>query len=118
MSARKPAAPKFSSLHFRGPVRSGRSPTAEALRPRWSANGKELFYFDLTGLTAVEVDGSGSAFQIGSSKQLFRLPLRGIIAREYSPSKDGQRFIAISPSEGSSQSLTLVQNWQAELKKK
>ena len=86
--------------------------------PRWSANGKELFYFDLTGLTAVEVDGSGSAFQIGSSKQLFRLPLRGIIAREYSPTKDGQRFIAISPSEGSSQSLTLVQNWLAELKNK
>ncbi len=86
--------------------------------PRWSATGKELFYFDLTGVTAVEVDGSGSAFQIGSSKQLFRLPLRGIIAREYSPTKDGQRFIAISPSEGSSQSLTLVQNWQAELKKK
>ncbi len=86
--------------------------------PRWSSDGKELYYFDLTGLAAVQVDGSGSAFQIGGSKQLFRLPLRGIIAREYSPSKDGQRFIAISPSEGSSQSLTLVQNWQAELKKK
>ena len=86
--------------------------------PRWSADGKELFYFDLTGIVAVEVNGSGSAFQVGSSKQLFRLPLRGIIAREYSPTHDGQRFIAISPSEGSSQSLTLVQNWQAELKKK
>jgi Tol biopolymer transport system component len=86
--------------------------------PRWSANGKELFYFDLTGLVAVEIDGSGSAFQVGSSKLLFKLPLRGIIAREYSPTKDGQRFVAISPSEGSSQALTLVQNWQAELKKK
>jgi serine/threonine protein kinase/dipeptidyl aminopeptidase/acylaminoacyl peptidase len=86
--------------------------------PRWSANGKELFYFDLTGVVAVEIDGSGSAFQVGSSKLLFKLPLRGIIAREYAPTKDGQRFIAITPSEGSSQSLTLVQNWQAELKKK
>ena len=86
--------------------------------PRWSANGKELYYFDLTGLVAVQVDGSGSAFQVSSSKLLFNLPLRGIIAREYSPTKDGQRFIAISPSEGSSQSLTLVQNWQAELKSK
>ncbi len=86
--------------------------------PRWRSDGKELFYFDLNGITAVEVDGSGSAFKIGSSKLLFRLPMRGIIAREYSPSKDGQRFIAISPSEGSSQSLTLVQNWPAELKNK
>jgi eukaryotic-like serine/threonine-protein kinase len=86
--------------------------------PRWRGDGKELFYFDLNGLVAVQVDSSGPAFQIGSSKLLFRIPLRGIIAREYAPSKDGQRFIAVSPSEGSSQSLTLVQNWLAELKSK
>jgi serine/threonine protein kinase len=86
--------------------------------PRWRGDGKELFYFDLNGITAVEVDGSGSAFQVAGSKLLFRLPLRGIIAREYAPSRDGQRFIAVSPSEGSSQSLTLVQNWPVELKNK
>jgi len=86
--------------------------------PRWRADGKELFYFDLNGIRAVEVGGSGSAFQAGNSELLFRVPMRGIIAREYSPSNDGQRFIAISSSEGTSQSLTLVQNWPAELKNK
>ena len=86
--------------------------------PRWRADGKELFYFDFNGVTAVEVDGARSAFQVGSSKLLFRLPLRGIMSREYAPSHDGQRFIAVTPSEGSSQSLTLVQNWPAELKNK
>ena len=85
--------------------------------PRWRADGKELYYFDLNGIVAVAVDGSGSSFQVGESKQLFRIPMRGIVAREFSPSKDGQKFIAVSPSEGSSQSLTLVQNWLAELKK-
>ncbi len=84
--------------------------------PRWRTDGKELFYFDLNGITAVEVDGSGSAFQVAGSQLLFRLPMRGIIAREYAPSKDGQRFLAITPSEGSSQSLTLVQNWPAEIR--
>jgi eukaryotic-like serine/threonine-protein kinase len=84
--------------------------------PRWRADGKELFYFDFNGITAVEVDGAGSAFQVGSGKLLFRLPLRGIISREYAASHDGQRFIAVTPSEGNSQSLTLVQNWPAELK--
>ena len=44
--------------------------------------------------------------------------MRGIIAREYAPSHDGQRFIAVMPSEGGSQSLTLVQNWTVELKNK
>jgi Tol biopolymer transport system component len=86
--------------------------------PRWRADGKELFYFDFNGITAVEVDSAGSAFQVGSSKLLFRLPMRGTIAREYAPSRDGQRFLAVTPSEGSSQSLTLVQNWPAELKNK
>ncbi len=86
--------------------------------PRWRADGKELYYFDLNGIRAVEVDGAGSAFEVGSSKFLFRLPLRGIIAREYASTRDGQRFIAVTPSEGSTQSLTLVQNWPAELKNK
>ncbi len=85
--------------------------------PRWRADGKELFYFDLNGIAAAGVSGSGSAFEVGSTKLLFRLPLRGTIAREYAPSHDGQRFIAIMPSEGSSQTLTLFQNWPAELKK-
>ncbi len=67
---------------------------------------------------AVQVDGSGSAFDVGGNKLLFRLPLRGIIGREYAPTRDGQRFVAVTPSEGSSQSLTLVQNWAAELKDK
>ncbi len=86
--------------------------------PRWRSDGKELYYFDLNGIRAVEVQGTGSAFQVGSSQLLFRLPLRGIIAREYAPTRDGQRFIAVTPSEGSTQSLTLVQNWQAELQRK
>jgi Tol biopolymer transport system component/tRNA A-37 threonylcarbamoyl transferase component Bud32 len=86
--------------------------------PRWRDDGKELFYFDLNGVVAAAVDGAGSTFQVGSSKLLFRLPLRGIIGREYAPTRDGQRFIAVTPSEGSTQALTLVQNWPAELKSK
>jgi hypothetical protein len=84
--------------------------------PRWRADGKELYYFDFEGITAAEVDGSGSAFKVGKSKNLFRIAQRGL-AREFSPSRDGQRFIAIAPSEGGSQALTLVQNWKAELNK-
>ena len=85
--------------------------------PRWRADGKELYYFDFAGIRAVEVDGSGSAFRAGNSTLLFSMPQRGL-SREFAPAKDGQRFIVIAPSEGTSQSLTLVQNWTAELKKK
>ena len=82
----------------------------------WRADGKELYYFNFSGIAAVEVNGTGSVFQVGSSRTLFRLPLSGL-RREYAPTRDGQRFIAITPSEGASQSLTLVQNWPAELKR-
>jgi eukaryotic-like serine/threonine-protein kinase len=85
--------------------------------PRWRADGKELFYYDFTGITAVQVNGAADEFQVGDSKQLFPVPLHGL-AREYAASRDGQRFIAITPSAGGSQSLNLVQNWPAELKKK
>jgi serine/threonine protein kinase len=84
--------------------------------PRWRSDGKELYYFDFAGIRAVEVDGSGPAFRAGNSTLLFSMPQRGL-SREFAPTRDGQRFILIAPSEGTSQSLTLVQNWTAELKK-
>ena len=84
---------------------------------RWRSDGKELYYFDFFGIAAVEIYGEGSEFKVGGSKQLFRLSVKSL-SREYAPSRDGQRFIAIAPSEGASQSLTLVQNWPAELKER
>jgi hypothetical protein len=84
--------------------------------PRWRPDGKELYYFDFSGITAVSVDGAGSSFQVGAAKPLFHLALRAL-SREYAATRDGQRIIAITPSEGTSQSLTLVQNWMAEMKK-
>jgi hypothetical protein len=85
--------------------------------PRWRADGKELYYYDFSGIAAAEVDGSGAAFKVGGSKHLFALTLRAL-RREYAPSRDGQKFIAIAAAGGGvSQSLTLVQNWAAELKK-
>ncbi|MGB9236223.1 MAG: protein kinase [Terriglobales bacterium] len=88
-----------------------------ATAAQWRGDGKELYYYDFSGITAVEVDGKGSGFQVGSGKQLFPVALKGL-SREYSVTRDGQRFIAIVPSSGTSQPLTLVQNWTAELKKK
>src|SRR5579862_8426240 len=84
---------------------------------RWRADGKEIYFFDFSGLAATEVDGSGAEFKVGGTKPLFHLVARGL-SREYAPTHDGQRFIAIAPNEAASQSLTLVQNWTAELKKK
>jgi Tol biopolymer transport system component len=87
-------------------------------QPLWRGDGKEIFYYDLSDIVAAEVDGSGATFQVGNSKHLFHVSLHGLNAREYGVTRDGQRFLAIVPREGSSQSLTLVQNWPAELKQR
>ena len=87
-------------------------------QPQFRADGKELFYYDLSDIVAVDVNGSGPAFQVGNSKHLFHVSLHGLVAREYGVTRDGQRFLAIVPREGSSQLLTLVQNWPAELKQR
>ena len=68
-------------------------------------------------ITSVQVDGSGPTFVVGTMKTLFGLTLNNV-SSDYAVSRDGQRFLAIVPSEGGSQALTLVQNWTAELKKK
>lgn len=81
----------------------------------WRADGKELFYDAFDEITAVEVDGSGPTFVVGATKPLFRLSLANV-SWQYAASRDGQRILAIVPTEGSSQTLTLVQNWIAELK--
>jgi eukaryotic-like serine/threonine-protein kinase len=82
--------------------------------PRWRADGKEIYYYDLSQIYAAEVDAKGSAFQVGGTKPLFHLGLSGN-SMEYAPSLDGQRFVAITSGGDSSQQLTLVQNWTTEL---
>jgi serine/threonine protein kinase len=84
--------------------------------PRWRGDGKEIYFFDFLGLSAVEVDGTGAEFRVGSAKQLFRVPQSGL-DREYAVTRDGQRFLAIVNGEGQSRPLNLVQNWPAELKR-
>jgi Tol biopolymer transport system component len=87
--------------------------------PRWRGDGKELFFFDFGSgqLSSAQVDGNGATFLVVGTKPLFRLNLE-TISRQYQPTHDAQRFLAISRNGGSSQPLTLVQNWTAELKKK
>jgi eukaryotic-like serine/threonine-protein kinase len=55
-------------------------------QPRWRADGKELYYYDLSQLYAADVDGSGSTFQVGNSKPLFHLAMAGL-SMEYSPAR-------------------------------
>jgi Tol biopolymer transport system component len=87
--------------------------------PRWRRDGKELYYIapDST-LMAVEIS-TGSGFAAGTPKPLFRAPIKLLdIGFQYDVSPDGGRFlINMLEEDQQTTSITVVQNWTAELKK-
>jgi dipeptidyl aminopeptidase/acylaminoacyl peptidase len=87
------------------------------VEPRFSRDGKELFYFDRENrLTAVEIKTSGSAFETGASKVLFQFHGAGPY-RRYDVAPDGQRFLVTTELEDKATPLiTLVANWPEAIK--
>jgi eukaryotic-like serine/threonine-protein kinase len=92
-------------------------------QPRWRRDGKELFYLSFDGkLMAVDVT-EGRVFKVGTPKPLFQAPATSIQSRTvrngwaWDVISDGQRFL-FDAVKTSSESLTAVLNWTAELKSK
>jgi len=90
--------------------------------PRWSRDGRELYFWGGGTLNAVEVD-TGQGFQIRGTRQLFpRVPgLRGspISSTWYDVSPDGQRFLVVrrmTDEGGTDPELILVQDFLEEVK--
>jgi Tol biopolymer transport system component len=87
--------------------------------PRWRGDGHEIYYLsEDRKLMAVSV-GAGPTFDIPKLLFQTRVP-EGITSRRthYVPSRDGQRFLVNTQSLDASPSpITVVLNWQAELKK-
>jgi hypothetical protein len=90
-------------------------------QPRWRGDGKELFYLGTDRkLMAVDVKEDGNTFTAGNPRMVFEMrvifPVGG--APAYDVTRDGQRFLAVTPLEETSPSpLTVVLNWTAGLKK-
>jgi len=88
-------------------------------RPRWRADGKEIFYLSSGQLMAAEVNIRNGALESGRVQTLFG-GIGVTIGYTYDASGDGQKFIVVRDSDPESSGappLTLVQNWTALLKK-
>jgi hypothetical protein len=57
---------------------------------RWSADGRELFYWDADSLMSVPVT-AGATFTSGPPRRVFELPG----AQDMEPAADGKRFLVI-----------------------
>ena len=115
-----------SALSDPGGARSQVTP-AGGSQPRWSRDGRELFYTALDGsLMSVPVSG-GSTFAWGTPTKLFANEFyvgRGIASRggTYDVSPDGQRFLMIKTTGGpgplpEQPTVVVVKNWGEELKR-
>ena len=85
---------------------------------KWRDDGKELIYGGLNNsVMAVEVNGSGAAFQMGTPQQLFTAPS----GPSWDVSGDGKRILlTISPGQlqqNAQTPITVVLNWQADIKR-
>ena len=86
--------------------------------PQWRADGKELFYTRGSTLMAVDLKTSGAEFEAGLPKPLFDKMLSTQVRNRYLASRDGQRFLFITPADDlSSGSIHVVVNWHAGLKR-
>ncbi len=83
----------------------------------WSSDGKELYYMDPRfNLFAVPVKDIGSALQFGSPQQLVSNWSAPQVF--YDVSSDGKKILLDRVSQQVNQSVTVVTNFTAELKKK
>ncbi len=88
-------------------------------QPRWRRDGKELYYLDGEGAMVAVAIKSLSPLELGGSAVLFptTLPI-GPARSDYDVTADGSRFLLNRPITTATQaSLTVIQNWQALLKK-
>jgi len=87
--------------------------------PRWRGDGREIYYLsEERKLMAVSV-GAGPTFDIPKLLFQTRVP-EGVTSRRthYVSSRDGQRFLVNTQNlDASPNPITVVLNWQAELKK-
>jgi eukaryotic-like serine/threonine-protein kinase len=91
--------------------------TNEGVIPRWSKDGKELYYYNITNqtVTAVPVTEANGALQFGAAQALAVSPANQQGSYDISP--DGQKILLDVLSQQVSQSVTVVTNFPAALKK-
>ena len=93
--------------------------TAGGEAPRFSADGRELFYLALDGGVMAVPISLGDTVQWGSPTLLFRSRIRtgaGVIrdSVNYDVAPDGQHFVAITSALGQEQ-INVIVNWPALL---
>jgi serine/threonine protein kinase len=92
--------------------------SAGSATPMWRGDGKELYFSTSSyiGIASVPLLASGDHLEVGAVKTLFDMGAHPV-SRFYAPTRDGQKFYAVTYGPGSDAPFTVTLNWQALLKK-
>ena len=87
-------------------------------QPRWSRDGRELFYVERGGAMLLSVAVSTQPkFSTGTVTPLFKPPAGGLFIASYDISADGQKFVVVEPvGPETPRKVHVVQNWFTEFK--
>lgn len=91
--------------------------TTEGAQPKWSRDGKELYFQNNVSreLFAVSVQETGGALTFGSAKTIATAPATQQFVYDVSP--DGKKILLNVVSQQVNQSVTVITNFPAGLKK-
>jgi eukaryotic-like serine/threonine-protein kinase len=89
--------------------------------PRWSRDGRELFFFSGQKLMVTDVRTNGDSFSASAPRELFTAPVPGGYtgdSHRWQVSADGKRFLLLVPTtSGSGAYLDVLVNWESLLKR-
>lgn len=97
--------------------------------PRWSGDGRRLFFRDGEGVMEVPIAVAGASLAVGSARRAlkgnFRGGLTGILVGalrmpDYDVTRDGSHFVLYSPdakTAGHADHVTIVLNWFTDLRR-
>jgi serine/threonine-protein kinase len=97
--------------------------------PRWSGDGRQLFFRDNEGVMAVSVTVAGASLEVGRTRRAIKGTFRGGVSGilvaalrvpDYDVTRDGTHFVMYPPDSqtaGRSQHVNVVLNWFTELRR-
>ncbi len=94
------------------------SGTGGGYSPRWSRNGRELFYMNGPTLMAVPIEDQLESLRAGIPMELFSGPFDTTQDSNFDVFPDGNHFVMVEADPDARPSrLQLVYNWSAELRR-
>jgi Tol biopolymer transport system component len=109
--------PQVYVVSFKGGQGKWQVSTSEGSQPKWSRDGKELYFSNNVSrvLSAVPVKEVNGALQFGAAQPLVTTPATQQFIYDVSP--DGKKVLLNVISQQVSQSVTVIANFGAGLKK-